>query len=230
MGMLDILGPVGNLLGGYLDNEAASDRQDAAQAFSERQFATRYQISVADLKAAGLNPMLAYGSGGSGPSAPQGTTSSPGSSFSGLGNKLIDALNTSADTANKLATKPLIDAQTVTQVNTAGNLAAQTRNYEATAEKVRQETQKLKGETNFDAQQRILQNTAKLIMENATIAQSEGSNRAQLIDQTIKKLANDNALSGLDIQAAKTMGNFGRTAGELGPVIQLIVQALRGRR
>ena len=50
----------GKILGGIFDNSAAADRQEAAQSFSAQQYANRYQTQVADMKAAGLNPMLAY--------------------------------------------------------------------------------------------------------------------------------------------------------------------------
>lgn len=69
-----------DLIGGILTNQANSDiansantaaqqRQDQANAFNAQQYATRYQTTVKDLEAAGLNPMLAYGQGAGAPIA-----------------------------------------------------------------------------------------------------------------------------------------------------------------
>ena len=71
-----------NLIGGVATNNANTDiansanqaaQQIAAQnnAFNAQQFATRYQTTVKDLQAAGLNPMLAYGQGAGSPIAGQ---------------------------------------------------------------------------------------------------------------------------------------------------------------
>lgn len=73
----------GALLGGGLDflSGKASDDRNARmaqdnRAWQEHMSGTAYQRAVADMKAAGLNPMLAYQQGGSS-SAPSGAMSAP---------------------------------------------------------------------------------------------------------------------------------------------------------
>ena len=48
-----------SLLGGIMTNESNQDIASEANAFSAEQYAKRYQTTVADMAAAGLNPVQA---------------------------------------------------------------------------------------------------------------------------------------------------------------------------
>jgi len=91
MGILgDVLGPVLGYIGAERAEDASHDMAQGSMQFSagmareqmqfqERMRGTQYQTAVGDMRAAGLNPMLAYGQGGAG--TPTGASASANQSF-----------------------------------------------------------------------------------------------------------------------------------------------------
>jgi hypothetical protein len=133
----------GSIAGGLIGQQgvqdqisAAQQNQAAANAFSAQQYATRYQTTVKDLQAAGLNPMLAATTGaGTAPTAQAAPTfnkSAPlANAISGASEKAIGAANTAIDTQ----AKDVGITNTISQigVNDANRkyIAANTSNVEA---------------------------------------------------------------------------------------------------
>jgi len=104
------IGAGASLLGGSrqnAENAKQADKQISFQAaqtqqqmdFQERMRATQYKTAVADLKSAGLNPMLAYSQGGAG--TPSGA--SAGGATAQMGNPLGDAGNSAKEAALAVA-------------------------------------------------------------------------------------------------------------------------------
>lgn len=116
-----------NFLGSYMTNEANKDIAESNNQWSAEQYAKRYQTQTADMRAAGLNPMLAYGqSPGSSPTAQQVTFQNPVASAT-------EGYQKASDSAVKQAQVNNILADTAVKEETAKQIVAQTEAAEAQA-------------------------------------------------------------------------------------------------
>jgi len=89
---------IASFLGGRSQNEASAAAAAAQMAFQERMSNTAHQREVADLRAAGLNPILSVNKGAS---TPSGATWSPINVLGNAVNSGIDAYGRMQDARNK---------------------------------------------------------------------------------------------------------------------------------
>lgn len=144
-----LIGGAFSLLGGWQQNQANSAMAQRQMDFQEEMSNTSYQRAMADMRAAGLNPILAYAQGGA--STPGGASASmvdylsPGiSSAMALReqnqnlrnlkaqeeNVQSQTIKNSVDTALSKALIAKTAADTATSVSSAKHMDAQVRNLE----------------------------------------------------------------------------------------------------
>jgi len=224
-----------NIVGGIFDNNAADERQETANNFSAHQFATRYQTTVKDLTAAGLNPMLAYPSGGG--NAPTSAAASAAPIFSNAINQArlttAQVANIDADTENKKASADLIQAQIAREESTATSNLSSSRQADAMTEKIIEETK------NIPIEGRRIVATIQMLNEQAGLMSQQNSTQVEITKvqaQTLVNLMLQNELTAkqaakiieetkllkYDVQAAAQFNNLGRDVKQIQPLLDIL--------
>lgn len=169
----DIVQGAANILGGSQTNKANKELQEQANKFSAKQAKdqmafqremsnTSYQRSMADMKAAGLNPMLAYAQGGA--SSPSGAMGSVQAAQ--VENVLSPAISSALDAARLRKEIRAVDSQTDLNNAVAATQKAQTQLNETNAKVAKKNAEIL------DAQMPAITKKAKLDASQADIDQS----------------------------------------------------------
>jgi len=219
MGFKDIIGPVmqvagaatgqpwlsaaGTAIGGMAQNAASAEAAQRQMDYQTEMSNTSYQRQVADLRAAGINPMLVARLGGA---------STPGGAMPQFVNPVaMGAQASSAQQSSAAAAK---------QAETAESLSVyQMRQIDASTKKIQEET------ANVPLEGERLRKLVFLISEQENLYRQQGYTQfdvQRMLKATLAKVKSETQLLDASVQAIENFDNLGKNVEQLKPVIDLI--------
>ena len=176
---------------------AASAESAARQMEFQREMSnSAYQRAVADLKAAGINPMLAAMKGGA--------TTPGGSSYTAQMPQVYDTITPAVQTYNQ---SQLSSAQSAQYEAQTGLTNTQVKQVEAATDKIREEIK------NIPTEGERLRQMVFVLQEQEYLYRAQGfesQERQRMLAETVKKLIEETKVVGAEASAIESLNNLGR--------------------
>jgi hypothetical protein len=209
-GVTNVLNPIapiasaiGSFIGGRQQNVASAQAAQRQMEFQREMSDTSFTRQVADLKSAGINPMLVSRLGGA--STPAGA---------------MPMFVNPAAMASQAYSAAQSSGAASQQAQTGENLSeAQIQNVNAMTEKIKAEIQ------NVPLEGERLKETAYMLWNQAKLLGSQNWNQKEIEQQiiaTVQKLKSETTLLNFSIDAIRNFDNLGKNVEQLKPVLDLI--------
>jgi len=231
-----LVGGVLGLIGGERANSARAAESEYNRDFQERMSNTAYQRGMADMKAAGLNPMLAYSQGGA--SVPTGSMANfenpfatAASAFSSIQSSQAAAESAGASAKQAETAASVGEASVMKIKQEITNLQTDNDKSKAMITVLGEQYQNLvkEGYNLTEVGNNLRATLTKINAETGLLNSTTFLNVAkeQLTTFQTKTEITRELLNRLDIDAANQVENLGKAAGQMEPFFRILTSLLR---